>query len=523
MSACRFLSNYVLSFFNAASDNKPEESVATTQAKPVVNKDKSMADFVRGFVGEVIQKKRQAPLAEEELRKLHAQSRKETDPWEREEIERKIKLALAERKRFSLGDSDWRKLGLLLSIETDPNIRKEIHEDMLMSDKNIRDWRKVAQMIKTAFYFLTEEELKKIKESQGSLKESLDQTFRFNQRLDVFEVERQYAMLNLIDDKDKRKKIIATIIDIFESNFFWIAPLHLLRIAIDKVTHEEVRLFLPLLSTALNAKKVPFRLEPLQIEDLHAQALCLVMQIKQLNLVTTEDLEKHNIVLNTEQADHALAGWEEILRKEVQSNAQTKLSVLQITSLEKAVCQNGNDKVLSLLIDCILKNTVCDKNKRLVSQFTMFSSLSFALSQVFKKGYSFASEETKEKMQAFLLDQFFCPYQMTGSFLLSTNGAIYNEIIDLMQFVMSKMPDESKRVQYLEKVMEKRRMIVKTGEKSDQWQWDASDKLIAMLATHGVLHQYKLKAQALGSVLENDDISFPKEISAIAKRYALSL
>jgi hypothetical protein len=503
------LSKYVLNFFYNA--NRSEESVATTQAKPVVEQNNLMVDFVRGFVGDVVNKKKRAQELSDELDRLNLQMKRYADPDLPQEIRDNRMLVIKNLHREELNDCERRKLGLLLSIETDPTIRSSIIEDMLMSEGKIRQWRNVAQMMMDGSHFLAESEIEKIKKSQESLKESLGQTFAFNVRIDMHEIERQYVMLTLIDDKDKRKKIIATIIHIFQDNFFWIAPLHLLRIAIDKLNREEVALFLPVLSTALNAKTVPYRMDQVQIEHLQTQVLCLLIKIKQLNLVTEEDLLKHKIALPIDQPEYKLTEWKEILLKAVQSKEQPTLSVLQISSLEKVICQKGNDEILSLLMDCILENTVCDGHKRLVSQFTLFSSLSFALSQVFKKGYFFASEDTKEKIQNFLLDQFFCPYQKMGSFMFKTPLATYTEMIDLMQFVMSKMPDDSKRAQYLEKIIEKRRLMVKKVEKSDQWEWEASDKLIVMLTTHGMrLHQNELKVQALGSVLEDNKINFPK-------------
>ncbi len=360
--------------------------------------------------------------------------------------------------------------------------------------------------LKAGIYFLLENE-----RSEELVKHGLffglvavpDEISRLN------EIYRQVAVWQIEDDEKKRKAIIEQMIHVnAKPRLFLKSILNWLRIAIDRLTSKEVMFFLPYLSFALRNPT-----EDCQVE----RTLCLIKQMKESHLITAEDLKQHNIVLEPEsqidiEAIRTL--WEELLQAELQPTTASKkeFSVLEVILLEKAMSCRGNDKVFSLLMDCISKNMLDGKKQLIKGQLSLFSSLSFALSRVFKKGYPFANSTTKGKIHLFLLSQwsYFCKNA-------SSDSAIHIEIIDLLQFVMTNMSHETIRVQYLEKMLQERQQ--KAGDA-----WRICDRIIVMLAAHGMrLHQSELKAQPFVSELESDSINFPKEISAIAKQYATIL
>jgi hypothetical protein len=134
MSACRSLIKYLFYFFNhEASDNKQEGSLVATQVKPTTEQHKSWPDFVRELVKErsrcndMMAEVKAFNAHTREIKKLGAFLNAEKKPEVRDKINKEIHELLKLRHSFSdVGYGG--EIGLLLSIETNTDIRKEIIE-----------------------------------------------------------------------------------------------------------------------------------------------------------------------------------------------------------------------------------------------------------------------------------------------------------------------------------------------------------------------------------------------------------
>jgi hypothetical protein len=536
MSACRSLTKYLFYFFNNDSvDNKQEGSVVTTQANPI-NENPSFPDFVRSVVGSIAKKSTGDLIAEVRLYNAHAR-----------EINRLKSLLIAEKKsdiresitkqindHLMVSNCDrYGMLGILLGVETDPDIRKEIIERILngynhfqnrLNENDPRAFEvfKVANTLAMGGSFLLKNE---------KTPEVLRCFLACEKTHSAFA-----AHFLILDSSQERMALIRRVRELWSfENDLPVLPFRFLKEVVDKITSEEAKQFLPYLADARTRGYKGYYWLPTQVWS-------VAMQMRDLNLVTMAELEdqgvlelgldrdalKKNIITRKREAqvNTTLSEWEKILEDEIKAkeDAQKKFSISQVESLERAVCCEGNDGVLSLLMDCILKGEnskelkdYLSKNKideisgvELTGLSLFCPPMSFALSRVFKKGYPFAKLETKKKLKEFLLRQLIFLYKNVEGYQMESMLEIL-ALPDLLRFVMTNMQSDDERMQYFTDLKTQREVAIKgKGE--------TYTNITIELLVHCVrLHRAEQYLQRVVSLPESTDINVPKKISNIVK------
>ncbi len=507
MSACRFVSKCLFRFFNEASDDKPEELVAIPSihdAFEEIEQRKSMLDFVRDYAGNVIARVRSDNAESREVVRLNSLLESEKNPEIYDNI-KKEKEKFDRRPRWYMSFKAIASVSLLLGVETDSRVRNELIEWIENKRKD-----KHGNSFYIALCFLSKSEI-----TEGMSKSLLSYSGSF--------VSGTVLRFNTLDDENKRMGLINELLRARDPNLAHIIPF--LAEVIDRLSLAEAERFLPFLSSTL-------RLHRKEHEYLRRYASNIIEQMRDLNYVTVDEFCGHGIRLepvNKIDVRIEIVKWEELLKNEIKStnSEPRKFSRSEINLLARVVCHKGNDEVLLLLMEYLVKGKTSKELLNYFSKehdffegkptgFSLYSqSMSFALSRVFKKGYSFASLETKKKMHQFLLDQFVYLYQKAG-----VSKAEYilkdTEIVGLLKFVMTEMQSESERVQFLNDLITKREAAIGESE--------CFPNVTIELITHCIcLYKNQPRLQAIGSALEDERINFPEGVPEIVKGYALSL
>jgi hypothetical protein len=522
MSACRSLTKYLFYFFNhKTSDDKQDESPVTTQVKPVIEPKKSeasdvqreksvvstqvvneisMLDFLRSYAGDVIARVQEDNLCYRAIATLDLLLKDEKNPEIRDKIRKETDEHRKHLERY-MSIKETSCVPLLLGLETDPGIRIEIIEWI----QNRMD--KHSNSLYIAWGFLSESE----------------KTEKMKNKVLFFSKNYPDGMVlrfNVLEDEKQRIAIINELTCTPRPNLNHIIPF--LADVIENLSSKEARMFLPILGKAFGL----YGNEGYN-ECLRRQALHIIERMRDLHHVTIDEFRRHKIQLEpVGEADFktVIANWVVFLKNILKDFEPLRIKNSLIYLLAKAVSHSGNDEVLLLLIEYFTKSTTTQelldyfsRSNRKLTEFSLYSkSNSLAISQVFKKGYPFASAETKEKIHQFLLDQFIYLHEKVGTLAWS----YLNEtgLVDLLKFVMTEMKSEGERVRYLDNLLKKREATLNGSE--------ASLNPTIPLITHCIHlynNQLKEKMQVLGSVLDNENNPLPNELRVIIKGYALSL